>query len=106
MPIRAATQPQRRRRAQVDRGDPQISGGTAEPELVPQDGYPFPLHLRVPYLLGPNGLETRLTATNPGSVAVPYGCCPHPYLVAGPGPLDGWILTVPAARRVEKMSVG
>ena len=70
-------------------------------ELVPQDGYPFPLHLRIEYQLSPNGLQTRLTATNTGSTAVPYGCCPHPYLIAGPGPLDSWSLTVPADQRLE-----
>ncbi len=70
-------------------------------ELVPQDGYPFPLHLQVTFELTAAGLRTTLVATNVGPSDAPYGCCPHPYLVAGPGPLDGWELTAPVASRLE-----
>lgn len=69
--------------------------------LVPQDGYPFPLQLQAEYRLGPGGLTGRLATTNIGAGAAPYGCCPHPYLVAGSGALDSWRLTMPAARRLE-----
>jgi aldose 1-epimerase len=72
-----------------------------EHDLVPQDGYPFPLKLRARFSLEPDGLHTELTATNPGATAVPYGCCPHPYLLAGPSPLDDWELTIPAGQRLE-----
>jgi aldose 1-epimerase len=70
-------------------------------DLVAQDGYPWPLRLEVTVVLDGNGLHTTLTAANVGATAVPYGCCPHPYLVAGPGPLDTWQLTAPVGRRLE-----
>ncbi len=70
-------------------------------DLVAQEGYPFPLRLRIVFALDGDGLHTTLTATNTGSSDAPYGCCPHPYLVAGPGPLDSWQLTAPVGRRLE-----
>jgi len=65
-------------------------------DLVPQDGYPFALALDVEYVLSGDGLTARLTALNTGTHDAPYGCCPHPYLVAGAGRVDDWLLTVPA----------
>ena len=35
------------------------------------------------------------------AAAAPYGVCPHPYLVAGPAPLENWILEAPAASFLE-----
>ncbi|MGS0686322.1 aldose 1-epimerase family protein [Nakamurella sp. GG22] len=72
-----------------------------EHHLVPQQGYPFPLHLTVHYRLTSDGLEATTTAVNTGSGAAPYGYCPHPYLVAGPGTVDGWSLELPAALRLD-----
>jgi aldose 1-epimerase len=72
-----------------------------EHHLVPQDGYPFPLHLVVHYTLTATGLETSLTARNTGDQPAPYGCCPHPYLVAGPGRVDDWTLHLPADLRLD-----
>ena len=69
--------------------------------LVPQAGYPFALALEVEYTLTGAGLTTRLTAHNTGTRNAPYGCCPHPYLVAGPGRVDDWLLTLPADRVLE-----
>jgi aldose 1-epimerase len=69
--------------------------------LVPQQGYPFALHLTVHYRLTTEGLEATATAVNTGSGAAPYGYCPHPYLVAGPGTVDGWSLELPAALRLD-----
>jgi len=69
--------------------------------LVAQDGYPFALSLQAHFEVGTDGLTTRLTATNDGATAAPYGCCPHPYLVAGSGPLDDWLLALPASTRLE-----
>jgi len=69
--------------------------------VVPQDGYPFPIDLLAEYALDARGLTGRLTATNIGSSPAPYGCCPHPYLVAGTSPLDDWQLSLPAATRLE-----
>lgn len=74
------------------------SSVTVETSLAPGKGYPFPLDLRVRYSLSPAGLEGKVTAVNPGPATVPYGVCPHPYLVAGNAPLDDWSLVVPADR--------
>jgi aldose 1-epimerase len=70
-------------------------------DLVAQDGYPFQLRLRAEFEIGPDGLRTRLTAINTGTSDAPYGCCPHPYLLAGSSPLDEWLLTLPASTRLE-----
>ncbi len=72
-----------------------------EHRLVPQDGYPFPLLHRVEYRVTERGLETTLSTTNSGKETAPYGCCPHPYLVAGAGAVDDWTLQLPAATRLE-----
>lgn len=69
--------------------------------LVPQDGYPFPLLHRVEYRVSDQGLETTLSTTNTGKESAPYGCCPHPYLVAGAGQVDDWMLQMPASTRLE-----
>jgi aldose 1-epimerase len=76
-------------------------------DLAPTEGYPFPLHLEARYALdgrGPDeagGLVWQVTATNTGSDVAPYGVCPHPYLVAGPSPLDTWTLQLPADEFLE-----
>lgn len=69
--------------------------------IWPQSGYPFLVDLRVSYALAADGLTITLTATNGGDRAAPYGCSIHPYLVAGPGPVDGWSLRLPAATFLE-----
>lgn len=62
-------------------------------QLVPTTGYPFALLLTVHYQLDPEaGLTCTVTARNLGSQDAPYGVCPHPYLVAGPEPLEQWSL--------------
>ena len=38
---------------------------------------------------------------NESEDAAPFGTGPHPYLVAGPGALDTWTLTLPAADVLE-----
>ena len=69
--------------------------------LVPQPAYPFQLSLQVTYALDSAGLTTTLVATNVGRAAAPYGCAPHPYLVAGDGHVDDWSLSLPASRYLE-----
>lgn len=67
-------------------------------ELFPTPGYPFHLLLTVRHALHEStGLTTTVTARNLGAADAPYGVCPHPYLVAGPEPLDTWTLQVGAA---------
>lgn len=70
-------------------------------DIVPTPGYPFALSVTASYRLDGDGLHTAVTAANVGERAAPYGVCPHPYLVAGPAPLDEWTLEVPAARFLE-----
>jgi len=61
-----------------------------------QAGYPYRVQVRVEYRLGDEGLRTTVSARNTGTDAAPYGAGPHPYLVAGPGHVDDWTLTLPA----------
>ena len=66
-------------------------------ELFPSPGYPFHLLLTVRHAVEPEaGLVSTVTALNLGGQDAPYGVCPHPYLVAGPEPLDTWSLTMGA----------
>jgi aldose 1-epimerase len=58
----------------------------------PTAGYPFVLELSARFVLDDAGLHASVTAVNAADVAAPYGVCPHPYLVAGPSPLDEWVL--------------
>jgi aldose 1-epimerase len=67
----------------------------------PTAGYPHEVRLVVEYRLAEDGLHSRVTASNLGGTAAPYGVCPHPYLVAGPAPLDEWTLHIPAGQFLE-----
>ncbi|MBT1003337.1 aldose 1-epimerase family protein [Paenarthrobacter sp. DKR-5] len=69
--------------------------------IEPTAGYPFALRLTAHYWLGEDGLHGGVAATNTGTEAAPYGVCPHPYLLAGPAPLDDWTLQVPARTFLE-----
>jgi aldose 1-epimerase len=69
--------------------------------LHAQPGYPFCLELTARYELSADGLAVTVTARNAGSAAAPYGTGSHPYLVAGPAPVDGWELELPAAAWLE-----
>lgn len=60
-------------------------------------GYPEPLAITAEYRIDADGLHCTVTAINIGTSAAPYGVCPHPYLVAGPAPLDQWTLEFGAA---------
>lgn len=67
----------------------------------PAPGYPFRLALSAEYHLDGDGLHTKVTATNTGTTTAPYGVCPHPYLVAGPAPLDEWTLDFAASHYLD-----
>ena len=79
--------------ALVDRAEDRLS---IDVTLLPQPGYPFFLHLRNDYLLDDAGLTVSTTATNLGEDPLPYGLGFHPYLSAGGGLVDDFVLTVPA----------
>jgi aldose 1-epimerase len=73
-----------------------------EAVVEPQDGYPYRLALEVSYLADAvHGLTWSLTATNLTARPAPHGCGPHPYLMAGPAPLDQWSLILPADLVIE-----
>ncbi|MEU1882489.1 aldose 1-epimerase family protein [Streptosporangium sp. NPDC020072] len=65
--------------------------------VTPVPGYPFALALRVLHHLTSGGLTTTLTAENTGEHAAPYGCAPHPWLLAGEDAGE-YELLVPADR--------
>jgi aldose 1-epimerase len=69
--------------------------------LMAQSGYPWSIDLHVLYDLTADGLTVTQTATNLSDRPAPYASGAHPYLSAGPGPVDGWELTLPAATRTE-----
>jgi aldose 1-epimerase len=70
-------------------------------EIVGAAGYPFHLRLHLDYKLDDAGLHTTVMANNVGDEAAPYGVCPHPYLLAGPAPLDEWTVAIPAGSFLE-----
>lgn len=83
----------------VDRGEDRIVLRTV---LAASPGYPFTLEIDVAHRLhATGGLTTSLTARNLGGAPAPFGCCPHPYLVAGSSPLDAWTVDVPASQLLE-----
>lgn len=65
--------------------------------IEPQTGYPFRIEVEVEYRIDAEGLRQTVTARNIGADAAPWGTGPHPYLVAGPGRVDDWTLTLPAS---------
>jgi aldose 1-epimerase len=68
--------------------------------LMAQSGYPWTVDLHVIYDLSAEGLTVTQTATNLSDRPAPYASGAHPYLSAGPSPVDGWELTLPASRRL------
>lgn len=76
-------------------GTDPASSLTLRTVLHPSPAYPFTLELTVRHQLdATTGLTTTVMARNVGERDLPYGVCPHPYLVAGPEPLDTWTLQV------------
>ena len=69
--------------------------------IVPRPGYPFQLEVTATYALDDTGLECTVSTLNTGDDPAPYGTGPHPYLVAGPGRVDAWSLTLPAGTVME-----
>lgn len=72
--------------------------------VVPQAGYPFDVMATTTYTLTERGLDWSITAHNLGSDVAPYGLGSHAYLVAGPGQVDQWQLSLPAASVLEVTS--
>lgn len=71
---------------------------TLRHDLVPTQGYPFPLRLDAEYTLtADRGLTLRVTATNLGDRPAPYGIGFHPWLSPGDAAVDDCTLRVDAA---------
>lgn len=75
-------------------GDRLVLTGT----VPPQAGYPHRIEVTVTFEVSDSGLSWSVAGANRGARPAPFGTGPHPYLVAGPGRVDGWQLHVPAAQ--------
>lgn len=69
--------------------------------VQPQTGYPWRVRVETTFALTDGGLAQRVVATNIGTSPAPVGLGPHPYLRAGPEPLDDWALELPADRVLD-----
>jgi aldose 1-epimerase len=67
--------------------------------LMAQSGYPWTLDLSITYALDDDGLRVTQGAVNRADSPAPYAQGAHPYLTAGPGPIDTWEVLLPAATR-------
>lgn len=69
--------------------------------ISPQVGYPWRVRVETTFALTSDGLTQTVVATNESDSEAPFGTGPHPYLVAGPHPLDTWTLSLPADQVLE-----
>jgi aldose 1-epimerase len=69
-------------------------------DLPPQLGYPWPLHLRTTWRVGPTGLAAAHEVTNTGAAPCPFGFSVHPYVMVPGTPVDQLLLRVPANTRL------
>jgi len=75
---------------------------TLDLDLPAQAGYPFNLGLSATYSLAASGLSVRVSATNRGDQACPFGAGAHPYVrVAGSASIDTALLHIPADATLE-----
>ena len=82
----------------VDRGTDHV---TLAATIPAQLGYPWQVRIETRFALSSVGLVQSVTATNESAEPAPFGTAPHPYLVAGPNPLDTWTLSLPADTVLE-----
>lgn len=68
--------------------------------IHPQPGYPYSLAVGVEYRLTEGALLVSIEAHNRGDAVAPLGVGSHPYLRAGDGPVDEWVLQIPARTRL------
>lgn len=69
--------------------------------VYPQPGWASALEATITHTLGPDGLEVKVSATNIGAVAVPFGYAAHPYFTVGEEVVDDIVLKLPAASYLE-----
>ena len=82
----------------IDAGGDRLTLGAT---IEPQAGYPWRVRVETTYVLDAHGLLQTVRGTNTSPSAAPWGTGPHPYLVAGPGPLDSWNLELPAEQVLD-----
>lgn len=82
----------------VDKGASHV---TLAATIEPQSGYPWRIRVEAAFVLGEDGLTQHVTAMNLSAQDAPWGTSAHPYLVAGPGRVDDWMLEVPASQLLE-----
>ena len=82
----------------VDKGSDHVELATV---IEAQAGYPWRVRVSTRFFLGQDGLTQTVRAENLGAEPAPFGTGPHPYLVAGPGPLDSWSFELPAAEVLQ-----
>jgi aldose 1-epimerase len=75
-------------------------------EIHPQPCYPFSLTLTTRWLLGPDGLTARHTASNTGGEPCPFGLAVHPYLYVSGETANTLLLRVPATDVIKTDSDG
>ncbi len=69
--------------------------------IEPQTSFPWRLVVETTYALTAEGLTQSVRARNDTDEPAPWGTGPHPYLVAGEGSVDDWMLRLPASRVLE-----
>ena len=75
----------------------EASAVTLRLDVVPQNGYPFPLRVDVTYALHPElGLMVTIGARNLGRTRAPFGAGSHPYLATRGHALADTTLQLPA----------
>ncbi|WP_460776033.1 aldose 1-epimerase family protein [Microbacterium sp. GXF7504] len=79
----------------VDKGSDHVELAAV---IEAQAGYPWRVRVSTRFFLGQDGLTQTVRAENLGAEPAPFGTGPHPYLVAGPAPLDEWTLELPASQ--------
>jgi aldose 1-epimerase len=73
------------------------SSVTLRLDVVPQNGYPFPVRVEVTYAVhAESGLAVTVTAVNRSGRRVPFGAGAHPYLATRGHALGDMSLTLPA----------
>jgi aldose 1-epimerase len=77
--------------------DHQPAAVTLRLDVVPQNGYPFPVRVDVTYAVhAEHGLSVTIGAVNLGSARAPFGAGSHPYLATGGHALGDTTLLLPA----------
>ncbi|PZU44191.1 MAG: galactose mutarotase [Microbacterium sp.] len=82
-------------------GDASDDAVTLAAVIEPQTGYPWRIRVETTFAVDARGLTQTVRAVNESADAAPFGTGPHPYLVAGPAPLDEWTLELPASDVLE-----